>query len=141
MDGYLERNNNLRAMGFADYSEYLSSALWLLIKSRVLSRDNGRCRICGDFARTVHHMDYSLHVLRGNRDDKLLSVCDGCHQKVEFTGPNLDVKLSMEEAVRKTKKLLEIGSKQRKPKRRKGGGKLWIGLSYKAKHLLRKGRK
>ena len=81
---YRLRYDNLVALGFSSYPDYLDSRLWLSIRARVLARDLGRCICCDRPAVSVHHITYNLSVLRGEQDDQLVSVCLGCHKTIEF---------------------------------------------------------
>lgn len=67
-----------------DYHTYLKSKLWRRIRSRILKRDSHACKRCGGKATAVHHRSYDVEVLRGNKDDQLVSVCEGCHTFIEF---------------------------------------------------------
>ena len=67
-----------------DYQRYLLSKLWATIKRRVLKRDNKTCRSCGGPGSTVHHWSYDEDVIRGKNNDKLATVCDGCHHNIHF---------------------------------------------------------
>jgi hypothetical protein len=61
------------------YKDYLLSPLWRKIKRRVLKRDGKVCLRCGGKATKVHHRSYAVEVKAGNDDEKLASICDGCH--------------------------------------------------------------
>ncbi|WP_126223490.1 hypothetical protein [Burkholderia ambifaria] len=79
-----DREAILLSMGYRDYDNYLSRALWKKIKQRVLERDDWTCRRCNGKAELVHHRSYSREVLEGLDDSMLAAVCDGCHHVVEF---------------------------------------------------------
>ena len=67
------------------YDKYLKSTLWKKkIKPRILERDSHRCLRCGGPADRVHHRSYTNDVMKGNADDKLASVCEGCHNVIHF---------------------------------------------------------
>lgn len=83
---YSQRNKKIRAMGFADYREYLSSKLWHTIRVRVMRRDGGRCRMCQAEATEVHHLRYTQRVLDGRGDKHLMALCRACHEQAEFRG-------------------------------------------------------
>ncbi|MBK3780107.1 hypothetical protein G3A43_07540 [Paraburkholderia aspalathi] len=78
------RDEILLSLGYHDYENYLSRALWKRIKQRVLERDDWMCRRCNGKALLVHHRSYSRAVLEGLDDSKLASICEGCHHIVEF---------------------------------------------------------
>lgn len=82
---YGKRNARLRRDGLASsYKEYLASPLWAEIRAKVLERDGGLCRICGDKAHAVHHSSYGKHTLSGRNLVSLFSVCSPCHRFIEF---------------------------------------------------------
>ena len=66
------------------YADYLASAEWKLIRSRVLDRDGHECQGCDMRAVVVHHMSYDNKTLAGDNDSMLVSLCNGCHQEIEF---------------------------------------------------------
>ena len=76
----------LNRNGFSSYREYLKSDLWSDIKRRVLERDGGACRVCGQEAKYVHHDSYGDVTIRGEHIGKLYSLCLRCHGEVEFEG-------------------------------------------------------
>lgn len=93
---YARLDESLADLGFADYAAYLASPLWAAIRKKVLSGSAGLCGGCGAEKPTqVHHRNYSLPVMKGERNEKLVPVCRGCHQKIEFKGER---KLSLNEA-------------------------------------------
>lgn len=67
-----------------DYDKYLRSALWRGIRKRVLQRDNNRCIRCEGKATLVHHRSYGASVMAGEDDGQLASLCEGCHNVIEF---------------------------------------------------------
>jgi hypothetical protein len=66
-------------LGFAGYESYRRSDLWKSIRTRILNRDGQRCVRCSGRAKLVHHMDYTIEILKGMNDNQLVSICDGCH--------------------------------------------------------------
>lgn len=72
------------------YEKYLRSVLWTRITEWVLERDQNRCQICQGKPFTkfnpleVHHRSYDLATLEGRRPDQLVSLCNGCHKRIEF---------------------------------------------------------
>jgi hypothetical protein len=120
---YSQRNKKLQAMGYANYREYLASDLWRSIRSRIMTRDKGRCRICKAVAVDVHHLRYTWRVLNGQSDKHLLALCRSCHEMAEFRG---DEKVSPSEA--RLRVLEALGKSPRKkpkpsPKKTKKGKK------------------
>ena len=79
-----DREAILLSMGYRDYDNYLSRALWKKIKQRVLERDDWTCWRCNGKAELVHHRSYSRDVLEGLDDSMLAAICEGCHHIVEF---------------------------------------------------------
>jgi hypothetical protein len=68
-----------------DYLQYLKRPLWTKeIRPRILERDKHVCRCCGGAATQVHHRSYAPAVMRGENDDELASLCDGCHNYIGF---------------------------------------------------------
>jgi hypothetical protein len=84
MTEYWQRNQLLWTLGFDSYGDYLASELWWSIRMAVWRRDGGKCRLCGERGEEAHHLDYSLEILRGQRNDLIVMLCGTCHQKVEF---------------------------------------------------------
>jgi hypothetical protein len=67
------------------YLEYLKKPLWTKeIRARKLERDKHVCRCCGGEATLVHHRSYAPEVMRGENDEMLASLCEGCHNYIEF---------------------------------------------------------
>lgn len=67
-----------------DYRDYLKTPLWRKIRRRVLKRDERVCKCCAGNATQVHHRSYAPEVMRGENDDELACVCEGCHNYIEF---------------------------------------------------------
>lgn len=74
----------LTSLGYTSYENYLSRVLWKRIRERILVRDKFTCKKCSGRARVVHHRSYTLEVFKGEDDEELVSVCDGCHHVIEF---------------------------------------------------------
>lgn len=81
---YSERNIILQQMGFVNYSDYLASDLWKTIRSKAFSNKSNSCKLCGELAQLLHHLDYSRKVLEGHDMSRLVPLCHECHKKVEF---------------------------------------------------------
>jgi 5-methylcytosine-specific restriction endonuclease McrA len=64
----------------AEYLAYMKSAEWRSRRARVLSRDLGRCRLCGARASQVHHVTYTH--LAHERPAELVSLCTLCHHSI-----------------------------------------------------------
>lgn len=80
---YIERNDNLKALGFNSYDQYLRSELWKGIRDRMLAK-HPRCYVCRRKASQVHHGAYRKVDLDGSTDRQLFSVCARCHRHLEF---------------------------------------------------------
>jgi hypothetical protein len=95
----------LYRMELLDYDDYLQSPFWFVIRNIVLFRDAFRCRVCAAKATAVHHISYDADVLYGKNLEPLVSICDPCHDLIEFDeGGNkisdLDVKRERYESLR-----------------------------------------
>ncbi len=64
----------------SDYQKYLHSDLWNTIRTRVMLRDNDKCRECGKKVSQVHHLSYAPEVMAGHDDSQLVSLCRACHK-------------------------------------------------------------
>ena len=96
---YRERNRNIRAMGFKDYSDYQKSDLWKGIRALVLAA-HPFCFGCGKDATQVHHSAYRKKDLEGRDLRRLFSVCASCHYRCEFRQSDHE-KLHPKQATRK----------------------------------------
>ena len=81
---YRKRDEILLSIGFESYADYLTSPLWKLIRDAKIAVDP-TCELCGLPAQEVHHISYRKNVLIGKHQWSLLSVCCGCHKRIEFT--------------------------------------------------------
>jgi hypothetical protein len=82
---YTGRNKRLARESLAgSYKEFLQSDLWREIRGRVLKRDGGLCRICGEKATQIHHTNYSAANLSGRSIVGMFAICGGCHKFIEF---------------------------------------------------------
>jgi ribosomal protein S14 len=84
MGAYQKRNRRLEKLGYESYEEYLQSNLWNSIRSRVMTRDQQKCRICGGRASNVHHWGYREPTLLGKCLLELWALCRKCHLFIEF---------------------------------------------------------
>lgn len=91
-------------MGFIDYRAYLKSDLWKSIREKVRSVKPA-CEICGHPTTCVHHLSYSLRILRGDLLNQLVALCNDCHKRCEFDDNGR--KRSFHRTNRMTKKLLK----------------------------------
>ena len=77
-----KRKGVLKEMGYKRYKDYLATALWRQIRTRIMKRADGRCERCKTaFAVLVHHLNYRWNTMHGLDDDSLLAVCNDCHKK------------------------------------------------------------
>lgn len=82
---YRHRNWRIRKLKLArSYDEYLRTALWASIRRRVLDRDKGQCRVCGNTATQAHHTNYRTAGLTGSSIGSIIAICDECHLFAEF---------------------------------------------------------
>ena len=135
---YIVRSTTLSSIGFKSYREYLSSPLWYSIKLKVFTLKGHSCAAkCGKEAACIHHRKYHKEVLLGKDLGPLVPLCHGCHEKIEITPTG--AKRSLKAANKLLTKITEENSKKPKTKMKKRvGGKPWIGLLHKAKHLARR---
>lgn len=67
-----------RHTGFETYETFLLSKDWALVRSRVIERDNGRCRRCdSERCLQVHHRSYKKGLLN---EAVLETLCGRCHR-------------------------------------------------------------
>jgi len=85
---YGQRDKIVKSMGLASYKTYLKTSMWQLIRDEVKARDKGLCRVCCDLGAEAHHFCYSLEVLMGRKNEKIIFVCSRCHRDLEFDGDN-----------------------------------------------------
>lgn len=79
LEGYRDRNETLRLIGFKSYSAYGRSKLWRIIRERALQIHGNACAKCGRVATQVHHASYGREVLTGEDVRGLVPLCAGCH--------------------------------------------------------------
>lgn len=109
-ENYRSRNLILKEMGFECYKDYLRSSLWKEIRMRVLERDVFKCQICDGNATQVHHSRYHKRDLTGKNIKFLHSLCEDCHENIEFDNGK---KLWMDEALKKQKKLTATAQEEK----------------------------
>lgn len=66
------------------YSVKLKDPRWQRKRLNIMNRDDFTCRICGDKETTlaIHHLKYSGEPWDAP-DDKLITVCEDCHETIE----------------------------------------------------------
>lgn len=72
-----------------EYPDYRTTKLWKTIKKRILARDKNTCQRCKGSSELVHHLSYEDDVMLGNNDEKLISLCCGCHELIHFTSEGI----------------------------------------------------
>lgn len=96
MKQYQRRNERLSDLGYLGYKDYLKSEDWQVIRQRKLARFPN-CLLCSKPANQVHHLSYSDEVLLGLEPRLLVTLCEECHEGIEFDGKR---KRSLSEANR-----------------------------------------
>lgn len=69
-----------------EHEIYLKSPKWLLIRDKVLARDNETCQKCKKVGWVVHHLTYARW--RNERLEDLITVCDDCHALIHLKKKN-----------------------------------------------------
>jgi cytochrome c553 len=77
-----------KRLGFNSYKQYLQSDLWKSIRRRVFHRDGSCCVLCQKPAAQAHHRSYDYSTMSGNDITMIISLCCGCHHKIEFDKRN-----------------------------------------------------
>lgn len=86
-------------MSESNYSKLLKHPEWQKKRLEILNRDNFTCRLCGDTETTlhVHHFEYSKVFPWNIESDKLITLCEYCHNIVEKLNTGLSVKLRLQD--------------------------------------------
>jgi len=94
---YEDRDLIIKSMGFKNYNDYLSSALWNNIRQIVIRTFNGKCQFCNNSVTEIHHSSYDKETLLGHKYDNLHPVCNKCHHKMEYfdNGEKTHIKQSL----------------------------------------------
>jgi hypothetical protein len=68
------------------YSDLLLNQKWQKRRYEILTRDNFRCRFCGeeDKGLQVHHIIYESKFPWETSDRYLITLCSKCHKEEEF---------------------------------------------------------
>jgi hypothetical protein len=93
-----------KRLKFASYRDYLKSSLWKGMRDAQVEREPN-CELCDCEATVVHHIDYTLETLRGNKPWKLVSLCNSCHYRIEFKAGG--EKRTFEATMKRTRRLLK----------------------------------
>lgn len=80
---YAVRNKKLLEMGYKSYQDYLNSELWKEIRTRVLVKNDGKCKLCLKPAQVAHHIKYTKSNLIGKRIKDIVPLCFLCHETIE----------------------------------------------------------
>lgn len=116
---FINRDRVVKSMGFVSYRAYLASALWSEIRGRILARDHGKCRLCGEPANSVHHVTYTKPVMCGRNDGQLISICRGCHESIEFDGGKKLLKTAHIAEMASKRAIKKLGGRRSKSLRKK----------------------
>jgi hypothetical protein len=75
-----KRRDALKVLGFKSYPAYLRSRLWFEIRRKIVARAGATCETCKTAPHeVVHHLDYEIATLKGDRLEALMAVCRKCH--------------------------------------------------------------
>jgi len=136
---YTSRSKILEKLGFDSYSDYVESDMWKDVCESIMGEDT-KCSVCGEVATILHHDDYSIETLRGDKTEGLFPLCKTCHFCVEFRTKKKKrrrgkskkyKKCMMTEARQRLRVMIEAGStnvkfpepRQKMPKKLKKGQK------------------
>lgn len=80
-DDYLQvEANKLRGK---PYSVFLKSAYWVVIRAKILTRDNRQCTNCkSKINLQVHHSTYKHHFMEHKYLSDLHTLCEKCHYDI-----------------------------------------------------------
>lgn len=79
---YESFEQRLAGLGFATYADYLNSALWKGIRSRVYGTKGRICIRCKSHRATqIHHAQYDVETLAGRCILHLIPICRSCHER------------------------------------------------------------
>ena len=63
-----------------DYYDFLKTPYWNAVSGQVKKKNDYKCQLCGNQGTlNVHHPDYSFHGYEAENINKLLCLCDKCH--------------------------------------------------------------
>ena len=72
------KQDDLKALGFDTFRDYLISELYRDIRVKVLNRDAWTCWYCHAHAGHAKFLNFSLEVLRGDDLNMIVSICTNC---------------------------------------------------------------
>lgn len=81
VNGFAKHKNQTRK---EYYRKYIKSKMWFAKRKLIIKRDKGKCVVCEDKARDVHHWVYPK-VLGTEKLSTLDSVCRECHDEMHTT--------------------------------------------------------
>lgn len=109
-------NDLVLPLGYCSYADYLRSALWFGIRSRVYEAKGRVCLECKESPATeIHHRRYDEDTLRGLTLNYLIPICDPCHERLH--GINRAKRLKQAEARKKTPAAKQQRKEERKRRR------------------------
>lgn len=115
-------NDLVLPLGYCSYADYLKSALWVSIRSRVYEAKGRVCLECKEAPATeIHHRRYDEDTLRGLTLNYLVPICDPCHERIHNI--NRAARLKQAQAKRtsnKQERKVERKKQRSKSKRDKG---------------------
>jgi hypothetical protein len=82
---YERRKENVQAVGYTSYQDYLKSDEWARLRYVTLQRWP-YCLLCRKPSSQVHHLNYNVETLLGRCQDSFVCLCDDCHRAIEFDG-------------------------------------------------------
>lgn len=69
--------NEIRSL---EYNTFLMTPYWKAVSGQVKKRNDYKCQLCGKQGTlNVHHSDYSIHGYEVQNINKLLCLCNDCH--------------------------------------------------------------
>jgi len=113
-DGYEVRDASLRELGYKNYSEYLRSPEWKVLRADVLSH-RSICVVCDGSATQIHHYSYDMAVLLGIIPELLIPLCRYCHEDIEINEEGN--KRLLEESQKRIHDMLKVVGKFRRSNR------------------------
>jgi hypothetical protein len=70
---------------YKNYTEYLNSERWAILRKVIIKRANYRCDICtSKEPLQVHHLNYKRIFHESYTD--LIAICKKCHEKIHEVG-------------------------------------------------------
>lgn len=74
---------NLSYLFNKPYSEFLKSGYWIMVRNKILKRDNNSCVDCRETKNLhVHHKTYIHHFNEHEHLSDLITLCKSCHERI-----------------------------------------------------------